>query len=270
MLIDPFGRKITYLRISLTDRCNYRCIYCMTEEGVALKPYEDILRYEEIEQIARVGAELGINKIRLTGGEPLVKKNVTHLVECLAAIDGLSEVNMTTNGSLLTFQLARELKQAGLTRVNISLDTLDKVKFARLTRGGNIDDVFRGITAAKDAGLEPIKINMVIFQDTVVEEINALRAFCDRNQLRLQTIKHFSLYDKKDPAGAKFANRPPKCINCNRLRITSDGYIKPCLFSSDEIKINPADIKNSFLTATRAKPESGSSCRNRTMCQIGG
>lgn len=270
MLIDTFGREITYLRISLTDKCNYRCTYCMPEEGIPLKRYDEILRYEEIEEIVQAAAALGISKIRLTGGEPLVKKNITFLVERIAAIAGITEITMTTNGSLLTPELAHSLKRAGLTRVNISLDTLDPKRFAEITRGGKIADVFQGIAAAKEAGLDPIKINMVIFSDTTDAEIAALRGYCEKNSLILQTIKHFSLYDRKDPAGALLADRPPKCKSCNRLRITADGFIKPCLFSSHEIRIDFSNIKKSLRQATLAKPENGHSCINRTMCQIGG
>ena len=157
-----------------------------------------------------------------------------------------------------------------MTRVNISLDTLDAERFAEITRGGRIADVFQGIRAAKEAGLDPIKINMVIFPDTTGAEIDDLRGFCEKNGLILQTIKHFSLYDRKDPAGALSADRPPKCKTCNRLRVTSDGFIKPCLFSSDEIRIDFSNIKKSIRAAVLSKPESGQSCKNRTMCQIGG
>ena len=242
----------------------------MPPQGVVLKRYDEILRYEEIEQIVRAGAELGINKIRLTGGEPLVKKNITFLVERIAAIAGIREVSMTTNGSLLTTDLAHDLKRAGMTRVNISLDTLDEKKFAAITRGGRIADVFQGIFAARKAGLDPIKINMVIFADTTGEEIDGLQDFCRKHGFILQTIKHFSLYDRKDPAGALSADRPPRCKDCNRLRITADGFIKPCLFSGDEVRIDLASIKKSFRQAVLLKPEIGLSCRNRTMCQIGG
>jgi cyclic pyranopterin phosphate synthase len=270
MLVDRYGRTITYLRISVTDKCNYRCTYCMPAEGVVLKKYDEILRYEEIEKIVRAAAELGVSKIRLTGGEPLVKKNIIFLVERIAAIAGIAEINMTTNGSLLTPGMAHALKRAGMTRVNISLDTLNEKRFAAITRGGRIADVFQGIFAAKDAGLDPVKINMVIFADTAGGEIDALRDFCGKYGLILQTIKHFSLYDKKDPAGALSADRPPRCKDCNRLRITADGFIKPCLFSSDEIRIDFANIKKSLRQAVLVKPVSGHSCKNRTMCQIGG
>jgi len=242
----------------------------MPEEGVALKKYDEILRYEEIEAIVQAAAELGVSKVRLTGGEPLVKKNITYLVERLAGISGITEITMTTNGSLLTPELARSLKRAGVTRVNISLDTLDAKRFAEITRGGRIGDVLQGIEAAREAGLDPIKINMVIFAETTAAEIDELQVFCEHNKLVLQTIKHFSLYDKKDPAGALSADRPPKCKSCNRLRITADGYIKPCLFSSDEILIDFSNIKKSLRAAVLSKPENGQSCKNRTMCQIGG
>ena len=270
MLVDPFGRKINYLRISITDRCNYRCVYCLPEGGAALKPYAEILRYEEIERIARIAVALGISRIRLTGGEPLVRKNITRLVKKLAAIPGLAELSMSSNGSLLTPRLAGELKRAGLHRINISLDTLDRDRFAGLTRGGNIDAVLSGISAAKAAGLEPVKINMVLMDTTTVKEIETMELFCREQGLRLQTIKHFVLADHKDPQGAINADRPPKCVSCNRLRLTADGYLKPCLFSSHEIKIDCHNISGSIQIAVLAKPENGLMCENRSMRQIGG
>lgn len=270
MLQDQFGRTITYLRVSVTDRCNYRCTYCMPGHHFQLKPYAEILRYEEIEQIVKAAAELGISKVRLTGGEPLVKKRITTLVEKLAQINGLEEITMTTNGSLLTSAMAHDLKRAGLSRINISLDTLDSDRFTTLTRGGRIGDVLAGIEAARQAGLDPIKINMVVFPETGSGEIAGMRRFCEQGGLQLQTIKHFSLNDNKDPGGAVTADRPPKCSSCNRLRVTADGFIKPCLFSGNEIRIDLADIKQSLQEAVAAKPENGRTCLNRTMNQIGG
>jgi cyclic pyranopterin phosphate synthase len=242
----------------------------MPAKGVALKPYAEILRYEQIEKIARITAGLGISKIRLTGGEPLVRKNITYLVQQLSLIQGLAEINMTSNGSLLTPALARSLKQAGLTRINISLDTLEPEKFATISRGGRLDDVLRGIFAAREADLRPIKINMVISSDTAAEEIATMRSFCEEHQLSLQTIEQFSLRKSKDPAGTLIADRPPRCLDCNRLRITADGFIKPCLFSGHEIRIDFADIEQSLRTAVLAKPARGRSCSNRPMCRIGG
>ena len=269
MLVDRFGRKITYLRISVTDRCNYRCVYCMPEEGVELKPHAEMLSYEDMINIASAAVELGITKIRLTGGEPLIKRNIEFLVSSLAQIKGIDDLTMTTNGSLLTVDKARDLQEAGLQRVNISLDTLDPKVFRKLTRGGDVRDVLKGIDAAKRAGLNPIKINMVIFADTSEDEISAMRDFCRSKGLRLQTIMQFSLYDRKRTLPV-VTDRPPPCSACNRLRLTADGYFLPCLFSDKELKVDLADIKASILAAVRMKPKNGVSCRNRSMPQIGG
>ena len=153
-LSDSFQRPINYLRISVTDRCNLRCIYCMPEEGVGMMSHSDILSYEEIYTVARVAAGMGINKIRLTGGEPLVRLGVPDLVRMLAGIDTIDEITMTTNGILLA-RYAQELKDAGLSRINISLDTLKPEKFEMITRCGHLKDTLEGIEAAHAAGLEP-------------------------------------------------------------------------------------------------------------------
>ena len=167
---DSFGREINYMRISLTDRCNFRCRYCMPEEGVADIGHDHILTLEEIERIAAAAASLGVSKFRLTGGEPLVRKGVAGLVKNLAALPGVSELAMTTNGSLLADR-AQELKAAGLSRVNISLDTLRPDRFQEITRGGSLDDVIGGINAATDAGLKPVKLNVVIMKGFNDDEI---------------------------------------------------------------------------------------------------
>ena len=159
-MLDKFNREINYLRISLTEKCNLRCIYCMPEEGIPLKQHKDILRYEQIEQIVQEAARLGINKIRLTGGEPLIKKDIELLIKKLAGIKEIKELCLTTNGILLT-QKAKILKQAGLTSINISLDTLQPEKFKEITRGGNLDDVLKGIDQAIAEGFK-IKLNMVV------------------------------------------------------------------------------------------------------------
>ena len=271
MLFDQHGRTIDYLRVSVTDRCNYRCTYCMPAEGIALKPHCEILSYESIALIASCAGRLGINKIRLTGGEPLVKRNIESLIEMIRLTGKYKEINMTTNGALLTPQKAKQLKKAGLTRVNISLDTLDPARFSEVTRGGTIGDVFSGINAAKDADLNPIKINMVVFENTQTEEIDAMRSFCDENGLTLQTIKQFSLYNKGDDEKYTHSfDRPLPCEACNRLRLTADGFLKPCLFSDKEIKVDLNEIEGSIRAATAAKPVMGTSCVNRVMCQIGG
>ena len=148
-LSDSFQRPINYLRISVTDRCNLRCVYCMPAEGVPLMSHEDILTYEEIHTIARAAAELGINKVRLTGGEPLVRSGLGELIQMLKQIDGIDDISLTTNGTLLS-RYAAELKQAGLQRVNVSLDTLKPDKFSFITRGNLVlDDVLAGIEAAR-------------------------------------------------------------------------------------------------------------------------
>lgn len=270
ILMDRFGRRIEYLRISVTDRCNYRCVYCMPEEGVQLKPYRDILRFEQIETIVREAVALGITRARLTGGEPLVKCSIVHLVERLARIPGLRELAMTTNGSLLTRAMAAALKNAGLARVNISLDTLNPERFAAITRGGRLADVLSGIEAAREAGLLPIKINTVVTETTTREDLETMRGFCAAHGLTLQTIKQFALESQKDPEGPIEYDRPPRCATCNRLRLTADGYLKPCLFSGREIRVDMADIRSSLRAAVAEKPQAGQCCTNRRMNQIGG
>lgn len=268
-MLDRYNREINYLRISVTDRCNHRCVYCMPPEGMALKHHEDILSYEQIESIAREAVRLGITKIRLTGGEPLLRRNIERLVNLLAGIKGVTELAMTTNGTLLSNQ-ADTLKKNGLNRVNISIDSLDPEKYQKITRGGDLTAVLNGVNAAIAAELTPIKINMVIFTDTTENEINQMSDFCRQKGLQLQKIMQFSLYDRHDLSTRFHAERPPQCAACNRLRLTSDGFIKPCLFSEDEVKVDFKDIHGSILRAIELKPKSGSSCRTRAMSQIGG
>src|SRR5512142_599763 len=160
MLVDPFGRSITYLRVSVTDRCNFRCVYCMPPEGVVRRSHEAILRYEEIAAVVRAAAELGMRKVRLTGGEPLVRRDLPDLVAMIRAIPGIEDISLTSNGLLLE-RMAAELKDAGANRVNISLDTLQPEKFARITRGGKLETTLLGLEAAKKCELTPLKINVV-------------------------------------------------------------------------------------------------------------
>jgi cyclic pyranopterin phosphate synthase len=233
------------------------------------KSHGDILSYEQIESVAKVASKMGIRKIRLTGGEPLVRKDIEDLVTKLAAIEGIDEVCMTTNGSLLA-EMAMKLKRSGLGRVNISIDSLDEDRFGRITRGGDLKQTLAGIEAAQKAGLTPIKINMVILDDTTKDEIEKMRAFCEGKGLKLQNIMQFSLYDRDDLSSRFKTQRPPKCSECNRLRLTADGFLKPCLFSDNEVRVNFGNIAESILEAVARKPENGSSCRNRPMNQIGG
>ncbi|NIP22765.1 MAG: radical SAM protein [Phycisphaerae bacterium] len=269
MLSDRFNRRIDYLRISVTDRCNHSCVYCMPGIPFMHKSHEDILSYEQIESVAKVAAKMGIRKIRLTGGEPLVRKDIEQLVAKLAAIEGIDEVCMTTNGSLLA-EMAMKLKRSGLGRVNISIDSLDEDRFGRISRGGDLQQTLAGIDAAQKAGLIPIKINMVILDDTTKDEIETMRTFCKQKGLKLQNIMQFSLYDRADLSSRFKTQRPPKCMECNRLRLTADGFLKPCLFSDNEVRVNFDNIAESILEAVARKPENGSSCRNRPMNQIGG
>lgn len=169
-MLDRLGRKINYLRISITDRCNLRCRYCMPEEGVALKDHQEILSFEEIEKVVRVGAELGIKKIRLTGGEPLIRRNLPDLVAVISQIDTIDDVAITTNGVLFS-ALAARLKVAGLTRVNLSLDTLRKDRYHHITRGGDIEAVIKGLDTAIKEGLHPVKVNTVLIRGFNDDEI---------------------------------------------------------------------------------------------------
>ncbi|MBA4322335.1 MAG: radical SAM protein, partial [Odoribacter sp.] len=162
-MLDRFDRSLNYLRISVTDRCNLRCRYCMPEEGIKLLRHEDILSFDEITDFTRLAVSYGVNKVRITGGEPLVRRGIVTLVSMLAGIDGIKDLSMTTNGILLR-QFAGELKSAGLQRVNISLDTVDHEKFAYITRSPLLNEVFEGIEATVKAGLVPVKINCVISQ----------------------------------------------------------------------------------------------------------
>lgn len=175
-LIDNYNRRIDYLRISVTDKCNLRCKYCMSEEGVEHKPHSEILTYEEIIRFSRVAVKNGISKIRLTGGEPLIRKNILYFINQLSKIKGLDDISLTTNGILLA-EMAEDLLKAGLRRVNVSLDTLDRAKFRQLTGSDDIDKVLKGIEKALEVGLEPVKINVVAmkgFNDDPVEFIDLI------------------------------------------------------------------------------------------------
>jgi GTP 3',8-cyclase len=258
-MYDPFNRHINYLRISVTDRCNLRCRYCMPEAGVTALPHEDILSFEEIVEVVKAGAKMGINKIRLTGGEPLVRKNIAGLVSMIAGVRDIADLSMTTNGILLK-EYAKSLRSAGLIRVNVSLDTMDPVRFRHLTRGGEIAKVLKGIRAAQLAGLNPVKINCVVFRSREEEDAMQVKKYAQQEGLQVRFIRQmdletgeFSIVD-----GGQGGN----CSICNRLRLTANGMVKPCLFNEQEFSVRLMGAGNALLSALNSKPLQG--CYNRT------
>jgi len=191
-LTDSFGRIHDYIRISVTDRCNLRCVYCMPEEGMEFQPYDQIMSYEEIAAVLRVLAPMGVSKVRLTGGEPLVRKDLEALVHMIASIDGIKDISLTTNGLLLPSK-AKLLKEAGLTRINISLDSLQEERYARITRGGSVHKVLKGIEAAYEAGLDPIKLNMVLMKGFNEDEIRDFIAMTLDRPLHVRFIEYMPI-----------------------------------------------------------------------------
>ena len=266
-MFDRFDRNLNYLRISVTDRCNLRCIYCMPEEGIKLFRHEEILTFNEIAGFTKVAVSKGVTKVRITGGEPLVRKGITALVRMISDIEGIKDLSMTTNGILLK-QYANELSAAGLQRINISLDTIDPEKFKTITRNGNVSEVLEGIEAAKSAGLFPVKINCVIKESKEEEEARAVTRFCIDNNLEIRYILqmdlvkgHFSTVD-----GGTGGN----CSLCNRLRLTSNGKLKPCLFSNLEFDIRELGFEKAIMLAAELKPECGSTNETDAFYNIGG
>jgi GTP 3',8-cyclase len=376
-LIDSFERTIDYLRVSVTDRCNFRCIYCMPEEGAPVAPAGDLLTNAELIRILKIAAELGMRKFRLTGGEPLIRKDIVSVVANIASLAGVDEISLTTNGYLLP-ELALPLAQAGLTRINISLDTLRPDRFKRIARRGRLDTVLQGIKAATDAGLCPVKINCVVMKgyndDEVLDfaalsldqsldvrfielmpinwsagddsirdySIPALAPGSSRNSVQLYantelaTFRQSFVHTADDkilgqldasqmrrafvstsaiqeciearygaleraevkvngPARSyKIANAPgtlsfisqitnDMCVNCNRLRLTADGFLRPCLMADGEVDLrspirsgaSDADIADLFRITVLHKPaehrlEDGLAPIGRNMSQLGG
>ncbi|MFZ4563185.1 MAG: GTP 3',8-cyclase MoaA [Bacteroidales bacterium] len=266
-MYDRFNRRITYLRVSITDRCNLRCTYCMPAEGVRLMEHKDILSFEEIEEVIRTAVTMGITKVRITGGEPLVRKGVLSLVEKIAVIPGISDFGLTTNGILLS-EFARKLADAGLHRINISLDTLDPEKYKIITRGGDIQKVFEGIEAAKLAGLIPVKINCVVRNSSDEPDAQAVREYCRENGLEARYIHEMSLADGCFTIVEN--GHGGDCANCNRLRITANGMIRPCLFSNVGFSVRELGIREALEKAVELKPEKGSINVNGGFHNIGG
>ena len=268
MLTDPGGRVIDYLRISITDRCNLRCIYCMPPEGVSLRTHSDILTYNEIVAFAAFAVSRGIRKIRITGGEPLVRRGVENLVAMLAAIEGVTDLSLTTNGQLLA-AMAPQLKAAGLHRVNISLDTLNPELYARITRGGALTPVLEGIRAAQQAGLNPVKINCVTGIDFVPEcEHTRLIQFARDHALPIRFIRRMSL--ETGTFSVVEGGTGGDCGRCNRLRLTADGVLKPCLFSDLGYNIRTMAYSEALEAAVQNKPLKGTHSLSGTFYGIGG
>ena len=332
---DKFGRRIEYLRISLTDRCNLRCIYCMPEEGVQWQPHESILRIEEIARFVRLATKVGIRKVRLTGGEPLVRKGVVDLIRDINAIPEIEDISLTTNGVLLP-RMAADLKEAGLSRVNISMDTLDPIQYTYITRGGKIEDVFAAIDTALEYDFAPVKINAVAVRSLDQDFFGFARLSVDR-PLHVRFIEYMPVGESSGGTGAGWTEKdvmPAQelrdiinaraaenglapleavskdgapggsgpavyykfpgaqgtvgfisamsnhfCASCNRIRLTADGKIRPCLFSDREIDVRKAlrtkdvdAVVRDIQDAIGIKPDEHHEERGtvRRMSQIGG
>lgn len=278
-MIDNFGRNITYMRISVTDQCNMRCRYCMPEKDVCEKTPKELLSEEEMVTAIRAAASLGITKLRFTGGEPLMKKNILPLCREVSAIPGIREVCVTTNGTMLP-ALAKPLRDAGVSRVNISLDTLDALRFRSITRGGELSRTVDGIRAALEAGFEKIKLNTVLIGGFNDDEIPALAELTSRYPLDLRFIELMPMLEGHDFGPEAFLpcslvlERLPElipvepdggvarlyqlpgamgrvglisplsddfCASCSRIRLTADGKLKPCLHVADEYSLKGLD-----------------------------
>jgi len=266
-MYDRFDRSIDYLRISVTDRCNLRCRYCMPEEGIHLLRHEDILSFDEITDFTGIAADKGIRKVRITGGEPLVRKGIVTLVKMIAGIKEIVDLSMTTNGTFLK-HFAGDLKRAGLHRVNISLDTINPGRFEYITRGGNIKDVLEGIDAAKESGLIPVKINCVVKESKEEDDARGVTEFCLKNNLEIRYIRQMDLV--QGHFSAVDGGTGGKCALCNRLRLTANGKLKPCLFSDIEFDIREIGYEKAIMKAVGVKPEFGSNNLTGGFFNLGG
>ncbi len=315
---DAYGREIHYLRLSVTDRCNLRCRYCMPEDGICKKDHSEILSEDEMILAVEAAASLGITKLRITGGEPLVKRNILSICRRAAAVEGIQEVCMTTNGVLLP-ELAQPLKEAGVKRLNLSLDTLNPEKYAYITRIGQLEDFHKGLEVALETGFEKIKINAVLIGGFNDDEIPALAELTKQYPIDMRFIEMMPMYDSgdfdesafipysrvlealpeaspvdKDGGVAKLYRLPGAqgniglispvsahfCAECNRLRLTADGKLKPCLHSHVEYSLKGMDfdgMRAQFEQAIWNKPSWHGdldalhrSQAGRNMNQIGG
>ncbi|HOW50850.1 MAG TPA: radical SAM protein [bacterium] len=265
-MFDPFSRKIDYLRISVTDRCNLRCRYCMPEEGVRPMSHDDILSFEEIAAFTRIAVGIGITKVRLTGGEPLVRRGVVSLVAQLALIEGISDLAMTTNGLLLA-EYAASLREAGLMRINVSLDTVDRDRFREITRRDELEAVLAGIAEARRVGF-PVKINTVIERSPEEPDAAAVAVWAAAEGLPIRFIRQMDL------AHGQFygviGGTGGDCAHCNRIRLLADGKVKPCLFSDLGFSVRELGAEEAIRRAIAAKPEKGTCNTNGGFYNIGG
>ena len=279
-MIDKLGRNITYLRLSITDRCNLRCRYCMPEEGVCKKSHNDMLTEDEMITAVEAAAALGITKLRITGGEPLIKRNILSLCRRASAVEGIRDVALTTNGILLP-QMAQDLKDAGVNRLNLSLDTLDPERYTYITRIGTLDQALEGLRVALATGFDKIKINAVLIGGFNDDQIRDLVELTRRYPVDMRFIEMMPMYDnpdfdegsylpctrvleelpelqpvEEDGSVAKLYRLPDAqgnvglisplsahfCSECNRIRLTADGKLKPCLHSGDEYSLKGLDF----------------------------
>ena len=344
---DTFGRDVTYLRLSVTDLCNCRCVYCMPACGVPRLRHEDILSFEQMRQIVVAAASLGVRKVRLTGGEPLVRRNIVELVRMVASVPGVDEVDMTTNATLLA-PVAAELRAAGLTRLNVSLDTLDAERYRKITRVGTLEDALAGLAAAREAGFSGTKVNCVLLGGINQDELRPLAELARTRELSVRFIElmpmgtkdgfdipltravaravpipviasggvgkleHFAEGIIDGEADAVLAAVPELepvasatqgvaelfcapgwrgtvglirpmthrfCGQCNRIRVTADGRLKPCLHSAAEVDLrglSGKDLVQAIARGIAAKPgrhhmDMGHASQTpRAMSQIGG
>jgi cyclic pyranopterin phosphate synthase len=318
-MLDKKGRNIDYLRVSLTDRCNLRCIYCMPEDGIDKICHEEILRFEEVEKVITACAALGVKKVRFTGGEPLVLKGLDKLIKHTASMPDINDISLTTNGMLLA-DMADDLKKAGLKRVNISLDTLQSEKFKKITRHGDINKVFSAIEKCLSLDMVPVKLNVVLMKNVNDDEIGDFikltmdspiqvrfielmpigegQKYFDKCSMKVEEIierfpelvpiqddsRVASVYKMPGAIGSIGLISPVSCkfcSDCNRIRLTSTGTIKPCLHSAEEINLKPylndeQKLIDVIKNAVYNKPEEhhleteGKSDTDRMMFQIGG
>lgn len=310
---DAHSRAITYLRLSVTDLCGFRCRYCMPEEGAPKRPRAEICSVEELVEIARQAAALGVRKVRLTGGEPLVRRGILDICRGVAALEGVEELCLTTNGAALS-RLARPLREAGVARLNVSLDTLRPDRFARMTRLGRLEDVLSGLEAARRAGFTGTKLNVVLLAGFNEDEIPDFVSLARRYPLEVRFIELMPIgeggrerflpaaavpaacpeLEPLDVSGVARRYRVPGgagtvgliepmshrfCGRCDRIRVTADGKLKPCLHSEQEIPLRGLTgeaLRRAIARGVESKParhylaETGRSGAGRDMNEIGG